>query len=57
MQDVEEYLIDCIAVDGELHVCYPWSDTTHCEEKLKVVDKKVKPNQRVGRFSCYECTY
>lgn len=52
-----EDTIECIAVDGKQHVCYPWSDVTYCEEALKVTQKNPPKRYKEGRFSCWECTY
>jgi len=51
----EDFVINCVGVDDKLHVCLPWDDKTFCGEKIK--NKKVKPEDFLLRFSCYECTY
>ena len=53
----QEYEIPCLAVDGKIHNCLPWKGETVCEEKLRVVKKQMTGDDRIGRFSCYECTF
>lgn len=55
--DDDDRTISCVAVDGKIHVCLPWENTTACEEKLKVSSKQVEDYDRTNRFNCYECTF
>ena len=53
---LEELYIDCIGVDGKLHICLPWESKTKCS--LSVSSKRVDNKDfNKQRYSCYECTY
>jgi hypothetical protein len=47
--------IDCVGIDNKLHVCKPYESKTKCGIPIK--KKKLIIKDRVGLYSCYECTY
>ena len=51
----EEHEIACIGVDGKLHSCLPWEKVTRCG--MKVVRKRLKDQDYIEKFCCYECDY
>jgi hypothetical protein len=48
-------MIKCIGKDGVIHTCEPHESKTTCGKEIE--SKKVKPQDYLKRFSCWECTY
>ncbi len=57
ISDDNKQVIPCVAVDGKIHMCFPWEKVTACSEKLRVASKNVTELDNVNRFNCYECSF